>query len=328
MDERHLTKLCRDFNLGASLVVEENHEGVLNRNYVVTTDTGKYFIKSIREKRRPSLPYIAEVEEFFYKKGIPAIRMLVSNNGNKFEEYESETYTVYPFVESVKTHTYDRQHLTLMGQMLGRIHLVGSKDFPMSLSQKLFSDKPAEEVREKLQGYLKRVQTPKDDTEKRFLEYIQLKLDMLDRASHIAPLPMDTLTHGDYHAHNLLFGSEKGIIGVVDWEQSAMNARAYELARSVLYICFEGEDESHEYQDEAVIESAKSLIGGYDSVYPISNEEIVTGIQLRWKKLIHSVWIEEQHFVRSDSRSNKFIPHEMRLIADFSDSRLLNKILG
>lgn len=327
MKLEHLRRLCEDFNLGTGPVVEENHEGVLNRNYVVTTDTGKYFVKSIREKRRPSLPYIAEIEEFFYGNGIPAIRMLVSTNGNKIEEYDSETYAVYPFVESTKTHAHDRLGFTLMGQMLGRIHFAGSKDVPMSLSQKLFSEKPAEEVQEKLQGYLERVQTPKDDTDKLFLEYIQLKLDMLDRASHIAPLPMDTLTHGDYHARNLLFNSEKEIIGVVDWEQSSMNARAYELARSILYICFEGEDESHEYQDDAVIESAKSFIRGYASVYPISKEEIAAGIKLRWKKLVHSFWIEEQHFVRNDSRSNKFIPHEIRLIRDFANDDLLGRIL-
>jgi len=327
MNERHLGALSRDFNLGPNPVAEENHEGVLNKNYLVTTDTGKYFVKSVREKRRPSLPYIGEVEEFFYQKGIPAIRMLVSNNGNKVEEYDSETYTVYPFIESVRTHVYNDADFKQMGDMLGRVHLAGSKDIPIFLSQKLFNDKPIDLILGKLQEYRERVSTPQNETEELFLEYIQLKLTMLDNALPIEPLPMDTLTHGDYHARNLLLNSDRKIIGVLDWEQAAMNARAYELARSLLYVCFEGEGESHEYHNEKVIDSAKAFIEGYASTYPILNDELVEGIRLRWKKLVCSFWIEEQFFVRKDSRSNKFVPHEMRLIKDFADSDLINRIL-
>lgn len=327
MNPAHLEQLCKDFNLGTNPIAEENHEGVLNKNYLLTSDTGRYFVKSIREKRRPSLPYIAEVEEFFYAKGIPAVRMLVSNSGKKFETYDSETYTVYPFIESVKTHVYDNEDFRRMGEMLGRIHLAGSTDVPLSLSQKPFDEKPTELILQKLQEYRELVKVPADDTEKLFLDYIQLKLDMLDKALNIEMLPMDTLTHGDFHARNLLLNSDREIIGVLDWEQSSMNARAYELARSLLYVCFEGEGESHEYQNETVIESAKAFIKGYDSKYSILDEELRAGLKLRWKKLIYSFWIEEQYFVRNDSRSNKFIHHEMRLIRDFADNSLVDKIL-
>lgn len=326
MDKEHLELLCRDFNLGSNPVAEENHEGVLNKNYLITTETGKYFVKSIREKRRPSLPYIAEVEKFFYEKGIPAIRMLVSNNGNKVEEYDSETYTVYPFIESVRTHVYSDTDFERMGEMLGRIHLAGSKEIPILLSQKPFDDKPTDLILGKLQEHRERVKVPQNETEKLFQEYIQLKLDMLDSALHIEPLPMETLTHGDYHARNLLLNSDRKIIGVLDWEQSSMNARAYELARSLLYVCFEGEGESHEYQNDKAIESAKAFIKGYSSIYPISNEELALGVRLRWKKLIYSFWIEEQYFIRNDSRSNKFIPHEMRLIRDFASMEFVEKL--
>lgn len=328
MNLDHLEYLCKDFNLGSNPVAEENHEGVLNKNYLVTTDEGKFFVKSIREKRRPSLPYIAEVEEFFYGKGIPAIRMLVSNNGNKVEEYDSETYTVYPFIESVRTHVYGGADFERMGEMLGRIHLVGSKDIPTFLSQKPFDEKPTDLILGKLQEYRERIKVPQNEIEKLFQDYIQLKLDMLGNTFSVEPLPMDTLTHGDYHARNLLLNSNREIIGVLDWEQSSMNARAYELTRSLLYVCFEGEGESHEYQNEKAIRSAKAFIKGYSSIYPISSDELIGGIKLRWKKLIYSFWIEEQYFVRNDSRSNKFIPHEMRLIKDFSDGELLGRILA
>lgn len=322
MNQAHLAQLSEDFDLGPNPIAEENHEGVLNRNYVVTTDTGTYFVKSIREKRKSSLPYIAETEEFFFQKGIPVIRMLLSRNGRKFETYDSETYTVYPFIESVKTHVYNDADFSRMGEMLGRIHSAGSNDIPATLQQKSFDEKPLNLILDKLHMYKERVKIPHDDTDRLFSEYIELKIEMLNHVQHSDVLSMDTLTHGDYHARNLLFSPDRDIIGVLDWEQAAMNARAYEIARSVLYVCFEDEGDSRES-----IKSAQSFVRGYVSSFPIPHDELIAGFRSRWNKLVHSFWIEEQYFDRNDVRSNKFIPHEMKLIRDFADDELIKMLM-
>ena len=330
MNPEHVHTLCQDFDLGTSTNLEESHEGVLNKNYILTTQKGKYFVKSIREKRRTHLPYIAEVEEFMYGKGIPAVCMMSNVQGEKFVEYASDTYTVYPYIESLRTHHYTVEDFERIGLMLGRIHKAGNKDVPDSLTQKSFTDKPSEMVLEKLQRHRENIQKKEvqDEDDKLFLKYLDLKLEMIQRADDAPQLPKDTLVHGDYHTRNLLINKDRKIIGVCDWEQAGMNARAYELARSLLYVCFNGEseDEPHVYQQDFAIEAARAFISGYISIYPISNEEIHAGLRLRLDKLIHSFWIEEQYYEHNDPRSNKFIPHEIRLIQDFYNSELLKKL--
>ena len=330
MNHEHLEQLCKDFNLGTGISFEENQEGVLNRNYLLTTDQGKYFIKSIREKRRSHLPYIAEVEEFMHAHGIPAVCMLSSVDGQKFVEYGPDIYTVYPFLESIRTHQYDLSDFERMGTMLGRIHRAGSENVPASLAQKSFNEKAADVVRTKLEKHREdlRNKSVQNKTDALFLEYLDLKLEMMDTVADIQWLPKDTLVHGDYHSRNLLINTDREIIGICDWEQSDMNARAYELARSLLYVCFNGESEEdpHIYDQETAIDSARAFIRGYISVYPISNEEVIAGLKLRLRKLVFSFWIEEQYYERDDSRSNKFIPHEIRLIRDFSDESLFKSL--
>lgn len=321
MNRIHLEQLCKEFRLGENPRAEELQEGTLNRNYLLTTDTGRYFVKSVRERRKADVPYIAAVEMFMHEKGIPAVCMLRNESGKPSVEYDDQVYTLYPFIESVRTHTYDLLDFRRMGKLLGEIHRAGSTDIPAALRERFFTPKSDEDIRARLEAYRARVEHSSSEVDRLFRDYIDLKLTAMNAVGEQHALPMDTLTHGDYHARNLLIDADRTIIGVCDWEQSAMNAGAYELARSLFYICFTGEreDEPHRYELESAVKSAHSFIDGYRSVYPIANEELDAGIGLRLRKLIFSAWIEEQHYDRGDNRSNKFIRHEMRLIQDFSD---------
>lgn len=331
MNEEHLIQLCAEYGLGTPGTVNTNQEGVLNMNYVLTTDKGMFFIKSVRDKKRSHIPYIAEVEAFMQSHGIPAIGMLSTSEGNRFVTYDTEVYTVYPFLDSVRTHIYNLTDFRTMGEMLGHIHRVGSSDVPESLRHKQFDERPATLIAEKLNAHrhLIEMKLVKDETDVLFLKYIQLKLEMIRTMVPIAPLPLEILTHGDYHTRNLLIDDTRQIIGICDWEQASINARAYELARSLLYVCFNGtrDEEPNEYDNEDAVTSAKVFLAGYASVYPISSAELAHGMQLRWERLVHSSWIEEQYYTNGDTRSYKFVSHEMRLILDFADEKILDKLL-
>lgn len=330
MNEDHLTQLCADYKLGTPVDIDTDHEGVLNLNYILTTSTGRFFVKSVRDKKRSSLPYIAEVEEFMQSSGIPAICMLSTPGGKKFVTYGSEVYTVYPFVNSLRTHEYESDDFSRMGEMLGHIHKAGSGTLPDSVRTKQFPERSIELVVEKLRGYQQHIEAKsvKDETDIVFLAYIHRKLEMMDRTALITPLPLETLTHGDYHARNLLMDGTRQIIGICDWEQASMNTRSYELARSLLYICFNGatDEDPNEYDNAIATDFARAFLAGYSSMYPITQVELLHGIQLRWKRLVRSFWIEEQYYTNGDARSCKFVPHEMRLMQDFADEKIVNQI--
>ncbi len=330
MDRDHLAHLCADFKIGIPLAIEENQEGVLNRNYVLTTDTGKYFIKLIREKRRTEIQYIAVVETFMRDRGIPAVCMLTTTEGQKSVTCGSEMYTLYPFLESVRYHTFESADFIRMGEMLGRIHLTGSENIPEILRAKSWKKKTKDEIRERLLYFRVHILGLEDRTEidTEFLSYIDLKFDALEIFADQTPLPPATRIHGDYHAGNLLMNADRDIIGVCDWELSDMSARAVELARSILYICFNNETDagSCAHDLETAITSAQFFIAGYSSVFPIGNDELVAGLQIRIRKTVHSAWIEEQYYERRDNRSNKFVQSEMRLIQDFRDGSLIERL--
>jgi Ser/Thr protein kinase RdoA (MazF antagonist) len=325
MNPEHLRKLSVVFNLGSIDSVTEVTEGILNKNYILTTSNGKYFIKEVREKSKDILPATALVEELMRERGIPAVCMIPSNTGGKFVVYDTSAYSLYPFLESDRSHIYSLKDYRNMGVLLGRIQLAGSKDIPELLKQRSFREKPKEGELAKIQEYKARIENKeiKDPTDQEFLEYTQLKLDLISTLDMNTILPSDTLTHGDYQAGNLLIDTNsREIIGICDWEKAEMAPRAAELARTILYISFGGD-----YTEESGITSANQIIAGYNSIYPISKQELLNGLEVRLRRMVLTSWLENHYYDMGDARGNHFVSHEARLLRDFIQGELIQKLI-
>lgn len=314
MDQRHLERLCEAFALGDVVALEENHQGVLNRNYVLATSKGRYFLKSVRAKQQARISYIAAVEAFFRDRAIPAVCMLPPRSGERFLRIEDMLYTTYPYVPNTHVDSYGGAHMHAMGEMLGRIHRAGSSHVPDSLASTRFSVPSQTAVIEELtQRRTSILRKPTlEAADEQFLAYIDLKLERIGDCFKEPALPCDTLAHGDYHDRNILFNGTE-IVGICDWEKALMAPRAYEVARALEIICF-GEGQRSTRSEQEMRGSASLFLRAYNAIHPLSAEELEIGIKLRLYKVLHSVWIERQHYDLEDSRSNKFIPSEMRLI--------------
>lgn len=324
MDYSFLEQVATDFALGTIESVTQNEEGVLNTNYIVRTSTGIYFIKSVREKLQKDLPYIAAAERFMHERGIPAVCMRSTTSGELYSVQGSLVYTVYPFLESDRRHQYSDEDYTRMGALLGRIHQAGGSDVPESLQTRWYRERDPQETLKELQAYRTQILArAKETIDEQFLAYIDLKIRLIE---HMTPSPVlahSTLAHGDYHARNLLIHPEtRDILGVCDWEKAAMTPRAYELARSALYVAY-----SEDYVGMDAATTARAFIAGYQSTHPIDTKELRDGFVMRLNRILLSVWIEEHYYVRKDARANKFVRHEIQIIKDFLEGDTLSTII-
>lgn len=306
-----IQKICSEYDIGNFISIDKVPEGVLNDNYILNTATGKYFIKSVREKAKDKLKTIYSVETFMKDRGIPAVTMLTTKSGDIFVSNDTEVYTLYPFIEANKNYNYSDTDYSSAGEMLGKIHIVGSNDIPDSLKSKEFKKPSSEVILIKLKSYKDEINNKnnQNDTDKTFLEYIDFKLATIQKIKETT-LPNDTLIHGDYHRGNLLIDKiTREIIGVCDWEKAEFGSRSYELARSLLYTCFDGD-----YKEEESLANSKLFLGGYLTVFPMSINEIADGLNMRIYRMALSSWIEDKYYKNHDSRANHFIRHEMNII--------------
>ncbi|MBI2409656.1 phosphotransferase [Candidatus Kaiserbacteria bacterium] len=325
MNPNHLAVLRKDFRLGDVVSIAESTEGVLNRNYILETSVGKFFIKQVRDKAKDRLPATALVEELMRERGIPAVCMCATKDAEKFAVYDGVAYSVYPFIESDRSHKYSLADYRNMGILLGEIHRAGSQNIPDTLTKRRLKVTPKDDIAKELVEYKARIQemrhTEKIDEE--FLAYIDLKRALIPEVDLGTSLANETLTHGDYHAGNLLIDKKRrNIIEVCDWEKACMAPRAYELGRAILYISF-----SEGYAEPSGRESACEVISGYTSVCPMSRDEIREGLRARLHHSVCSVWLERHHYELKDPRVDHFVAHEIQLIRDFIHGDFASRLI-
>lgn len=312
INPKDLKKICAEYNIGEYISIKEVLDGVLNENYIVHTTTGNYFIKSVREKSKNKLHIIHEVESYMKSCGIPAIAMLATKTDAIFVPSDTSVYTLYLFIENRKKSQseYNEQDYFTLGEMLGKIHVIGNGDIPSYLKLKEFKRSSFEVALGKLEGYKKDILSKNilDDSDQLFLKYIDLKLHVALKIKDVS-IVNDTLIHGDFHPGNILFDTEMGIIGVCDWEKSEYAPRAYELARSLLYICYR-----NGYNTSDILTHVASFLNGYLSKISINTEEMIAGLYLRIRQIALSSWIEEKYYQGNDVRGNQFIENEIHLM--------------
>lgn len=320
-----IQKICSEYDIGDYVSIEKIPEGVLNDNYILITSTGKYFIKSVREKAKERLKMISGVETLMKDTGIPAVAMLKTKSGGIFVEEGYEVYTLYPFIEAEKSSNYSGNDYRIIGEMLGKIHTVGSGKIPDDLELKQFKRPATEVILERLRVHKENIKSKSniDDMDQLFLEYIDFKLITVPKIKEVV-LDNNALIHGDYHPGNLLMDKNiREIIGVCDWEKAEFGPTSYELARSLLYSCFyDG------YKLDRALADSKLFLQGYLSVSPMSVEEIMGGLNMRIYRMALSSWIEEKYYKENDTRANHFIEHEMDLVDKAVNDDLLEQIMN
>ncbi|MEO8638179.1 MAG: phosphotransferase [Candidatus Taylorbacteria bacterium] len=322
----HLKKLCEEYAIGDYVAHREIKEGILNQNYFLKTTQGNYFVKSVREKSKDRIVTTFEVETYMKSQGIPAVVMLPTKAGRISVTMGDEALTLYPFIESDRSHSYLNADFRKMGEMLAKIHRAGSRKLPDSLRDvKKFVQPESRVTAERLKEYKNEIlgKHEQDETDRLFVNYIDFKLSIIPRLESVE-LPNDTLTHGDYHPGNILFEKKsRKIIGVCDWEKAEIAPRSYELARSLFYTCFNDVGKI-----EGLLEHSREFCSGYFSVYPMDAEEMSRGLALRLSKMALSSWIEETYYQRHDDRANRFIKNEMHILNLAVNKKLLDTVKG
>ncbi len=319
-EHQNLQTVCTNFNIGTLEKYERLAEGVLNLNYKLYTNTGVYFTKGIRSKKQDSLGLIYQVEKLMKEAGIPSIAMMTTQTGECTTDVDDQKFTVYPFIESDRSHSYSIEDYYRMGEVLARIHKVTENSIPSDFNLKTVKNNDHVETIETLNSYKERILTKveQDETDVLFLEYINLKLEILNTMEDSLEIfsHKQHILHGDYHAGNLLLDKDsREIVGVCDWEKTESGSRAYEIARSAILLF---EDPVHE------IEQMKAYVRGYVSVYPISREELINGFTFRAKSMVKSKWMEDLYYNNGDTRSNKFVSKDIDRIHFFTPI-ILNK---
>lgn len=311
MTQNLLEEIAKQYRLPFPKIHERITRGVLSNNHTLNVEGTLYFLKQWRFTDLARVREITAVEKYFAKAGIPVILPLPTTpNGSLIIEHDGMFYSLYPFVpgKHIERELVDGDSLQSMAMMLGRIHLV-SQSNPLQINER-FKWWNRERIIEKMQGIQEVLEgiTNKSTFDHQASEYLSRKL-LLINSNTVQPgdlnLSLDTLIHGDYHESNLFFENDQ-VTHVFDFEKAEIAPRVFELIRCVELTFINGEYTSPN------LDRAAQFISVYSRNYPISVAEIRQGVLLWFLKGIHSCWIEEEHYLKNNTRPDIFLENGLK----------------
>lgn len=310
MNNKEIEKCIRKNNLGKIEEINQINEGIINNNFFIKTNKGKFFLKIYSNDLSISkIEHIKEIENFMFNNNIPAIKSIINDNEHKI--------SIYPFMDSNRSHDYNDKDYFLIGQMLAKIHKASFNiDLPRKLKKYEHENKSTKNNSKKNIKYIEIINNKHNpsETDLIYKEYLEKKLKYSNNFEYKKEIQNNTLIHGDYHPGNLFFNKKKTeIIGICDWEKSIYGLRNYDFAKAYLNLSFGSGEENI----NICLDIKRYLTNGYRRILELSNEEIEDGIKLRIRDYLFDSSLEDRYLIHNDDRSNKFVKNWIRILDYF-----------
>ena len=102
----------------------------------------------------------------------------------------------------------------------------------------------------------------------------------------------------------------KNGVHIFDLEKTVYAPRVYELVRAIDYICLNANN----------LKKAGIYLKAYRQVYPLSDKEFRKGFLYYHMKGIHTFWIEENHYLNNNARTDVFYKNDHEKTIYFSNN--------
>lgn len=253
--DEELAELLADFDLGAPLSLKGVAEGVQNSNFLVETETGRYFLTIYeRTVAEDDLPFYLGLMRWLAEQGYPSATPIVDRKGETLKRVRGKPCALISFLSGLSVRRPTAAHCREAGEGLARMHLA-SAGFPMTrfnnLGHTAWTDMfaPLKADAETLKPGLAAV----------------IEGDLAHLASNWpSDLPVGTV-HADYFPDNVFFAQGR-FCGTIDFYFACTDALAYDIAVALNAWCFEPDGSFN-------ITSARALVAGYEAHRPLSPEE-------------------------------------------------------
>jgi len=259
IDEAQLTGFLADYEALQLSGFKGIAAGVQNSNYLVETDRQKLILTLYEDTPTgvapADLPYFLGLMQHLARAGIDCPTPLARTDGRLFGELSGRPAALMRFLNGRSVVTPKPDHCRSVGIALAQMHLAGA-DFEMRRAN---TQGP-----ENWQKLVSLSQARADEASPGLAEFMADELVRIERAWP-TDLPQGAV-HADLFPDNVFFENNQ-VSGLIDFYFACHDMLAYDLAIMLNAWCFEADINFN-------ITKARALLAGYQSVRPMSAEEI------------------------------------------------------
>ena len=253
--DEELSGLLADFELGQPLSLKGVAEGVENSNFLLETETGRYFL-TVYERRvnEGDLPFFLELMRWLADHGFPSATPIADRAGNLLKRVRGKPCAIVSFLSGLSVRRPAVAHCRAAGAGLAELHLAAQG----------FAGQRANDLGHA--AWAPMFETLKDAAEglkPGLAAQISSDIELL-AAKWPQGLPQGVV-HADFFPDNVFFRQGK-FAGAIDFYFACVDALAYDIAIALNAWCFEPDGSFN-------ITSARALVGGYESRRALSDLE-------------------------------------------------------
>lgn len=255
--------------------------GVMNENWFIDTDEGRYFLK----RRSPfftfdSTDFELQLIEHISELGFPTPRLIRTSEGGLYVLIEGRTWELYEYISGEPFRADNLAQTRSAARLLARFHTAAAQYHAKSGAapyRKIdlstvsgMIDQFKEQIKETLT-----TSTLGTLVKPGILSLIDAQAEMVLKG--IQPLSGSLLTiiHGDFQPSNVIFRGDEAV-ALIDFGNAALSYRSYDVARAILSFSTLRPD----YRSQSDLDPwldmsrAKAFFSAYQADMPISDAEI------------------------------------------------------
>jgi len=292
--------LLQRWQLGPVRAVAEAATGTVNQTLLVTTDRGRYALRTYRHDERLPIAREHAIIAHVRARGLPAVGPLPLPDGGTILEHGGRFHALFPRASGrqIPRHALGPDEALAMGTCLGQLHRALA-DLPAAWrARRAFAiDRGATlagiaRIELAIQG-----RTTHDATDAAALAWLADQRAWLARCAadaHIDLSPLEhQVIHGDYQETNLFFTPAR-VSSVIDWDQTYLAPRAWEVLRTMHFA----------FGFASAL--CRPLLAAYRAVFPLPLADLDHAVAAYALKVGHDLWIHEEYYLHGNGRVRQF----------------------
>ncbi len=253
--DAELAELLAQYDLGQALSFKGVAEGVENSNFLLETDTGRYFLTIYEKRVRPEeLPFFLGLMRWLAEHGYPSATPIAARDGELLKRVRGKPCAIVSFLTGLSVRRPTVAHCREAGRGLAELHLA-AQDFPMHRVNDLGQHAWApmfENLKAEAEGL------------KPGLAAV-IEADLARIAERWPRGLPEGVIHADYFPDNVFFRGPE-FAGAIDFYFACDDALAYDVAIALNAWCFEPDGSFN-------ITAARAFVAGYEQKRPLSPAE-------------------------------------------------------
>lgn len=278
-----------------------------NSKVLIDASRGQYILSCLTfPSQLNRLFYVVSFTDYLINKGFPAKKYLKTIDGKLTCKIGDISYQLSEYYKGYTISSNDNYKLTIKqienaAMSLAQLHLLSTKFKGHKYYKSPFNSNKSRNTLNKIFSMLYQSKNNNQEAELAQIA-IKIKLEKIKQCAfeQLAFLKTNCIVnHGDFHAGNIIFDNKSEVRAVIDFEFCVELPKIWDIALSISWLCKESNTEA--FSGSLDINKMSVFLGSYNEVYPLTDDEKKSLIQIYLSASYHTTFFLEKFYLSKKS---------------------------